>query len=334
MRRFAIWMIVFLVSASLASPALEASDDLDYVSFLDYLDADRAWSIVKDLAEDRFEGRRSGTGTADLASEYIAGYFNSIGLKPVGEEATYRTKFTVPLWQLDQMPRLALVDKSGDALKAFEYRKDFYVQPGSGSGDYSADVMFAGYGITANSLGYDDYASISTLGKIVLTIVGTPPSDRFEEGNYGTWYSKAENAMSHRAVGLILVDNLAEPTPHYIERWSGGWTIYRNLVFLRASIEMADELLKGSGLTLSSVQWRIDQGLKPRSFALNKCLRVSVEVSFTKNANAYNIIGFIPGFDPAEDYRRIDREERIERCNNRRHCRTLVEDKSEMYSCL
>jgi len=299
MRRFAIWMIVFVVSASLAPPVLGAAENLDYVSFLDCLDADRAWSIVEDLARDRFEGRRSGTLTADLASEYIAGYFNSISLRPAGEDATYRTKFTVPLWQLAKMPRIGLVDKSGNPLEAFEYRNDFYVQPGSGAGNYSADILFAGYGITANSLGYDDYVNISAREKIVLAIIGTPPSDRFEEGNYGAWYLKAENALSHGAVGLILVDSPAEPTPHYIERWSGGWTIYRKLVILRASIEMADKLLEDTGLTLSSVQRTIDQDLKPQSFPLNKRLHISVDVSFTDSANAYNVLGFIQGSDPA-----------------------------------
>jgi len=296
MRRFAIWIIVLVLGASLAPSVLEAADDLDYFSLLDYIDADRAWRIVNDLAGDRFEGRRAGTRTADLASEYIAGYFKSIGLKTAGEYATYRTEFTVPLWQLIQMPRTALVDASGSRLRAFEYRKDFYVQPGSGAGNYSADIVFAGYGITANSMGYDDYANISTRGKTVLAIIGAPPSLAVD---YGAWYSKAENAISHGAVGLILVDNPAEPTPHYIERWSGGWTIYRKLVILRASIEMADSLLKDAGWTMSSVQRTIDQGLKPQSFPLDKRLQVSVEVSFTENANAYNVLGFIPGFDPA-----------------------------------
>jgi len=298
MRCFAVWIIVFVLAVSLASPVLEASDDLDYVSLLDRLDADRAWGIVNDLAGDRFEGRRSGTRAADLASEYIADYFDSIGLKPAGEGGTYRTKFDVPLWQLTQMPRLALLDARGNRLKALEYRRDFYVQPGSGAGNYSADVIFGGYGITANSLGYDDYANTSTRGKIVLAIIGTPPFNRFEGENYGTWYSKAENAMSHGAVGLILVDSPAEPTPHYIERWRGGWTIYRNLVILGASIEMADELLKDTGLTLSSVQRTIDQDLKPQSSSLNRQLHVSVEVSFTEIAEAYNVLGFIPGSDP------------------------------------
>ena len=94
MSRLAICMIIFVVSASLASSFLEAAENLDYVSFLDYLDSDRAWSIVSDLAGDRFEGRRASTRNTDLASEYITGYFDSIGLKPAGEDGTYRTRFT------------------------------------------------------------------------------------------------------------------------------------------------------------------------------------------------------------------------------------------------
>ena len=45
----------------------------------------------------------------------------------------------------------------------------------SGSGKVEADVVFAGYGITAKEYGYDDYAGIDAKGKIVLVLRYEPP---------------------------------------------------------------------------------------------------------------------------------------------------------------
>lgn len=218
MRHVVTCLAVFLVVVFLSSPVVYAAADIDYVSFLAYLDSDRAWNTVNDLAGDRFEGRRASTQGAELASEYIADYFSAVGLQPAGEDGTYRSRFTLPLWELAQMPSLSLVDSSRNALQSFEYRKDFFVITGSGSGDYLAEVVFGGYGITALGLGYDDYAGIPVHGKIVLAIVGTPTSSRFNENDYGQAYKKAENALAHGAIGLILADSPAEPTSHYVER--------------------------------------------------------------------------------------------------------------------
>lgn len=297
MRRAATYLAVLLVGMFVASPVVHAVADLDYVSFLGYLDADRAWNIVNDLAGDRFEGRRAGTQGAELASEYVASYFNSIGLEPAGTGGTYRTKLNLPLWELVQMPSLTLVDSSRNVLQSFEYRKHFFVIPGSGSGDQSAEVVFGGYGISAASLGYDDYADISAQGKIVLAIVGTPVF--FNQDDYGLAYKKAENALKHGAVGLILVDSPAEPTPHYVERYRCGccWTIYEKLTILGGSVQMAESLFKDSGFTLDSLQRSINQAKNPESIDLNKWLHVSVQASFRAYADAYNVLGLIPGSD-------------------------------------
>ena len=294
-----IWIVIVLVGTF--TPVGQAYEAPDYGSLLGHLDAERAWSIVDELAGSTYAGRRSGTQGADLASEYIANYFSSIGLKPAGSGGTYRTKLTIPLWELAQIPSIALVDESDKVLQSFEYRKGFNVLPGSGEGEYSAEVIFGGYGITAKDLGYDDYAGISARGKIVLVIVGTPPSDKLKEGNYGLSYAKADNALNHGAVGLILVDSPAAPTAKYAQRARCNccWMIYRKLTILGGSIQFADTLLKDSGLTLSTIQKTIDRDIKPQSLALGKRLHVSASVSFKERADTYNVLGLIPGSDPA-----------------------------------
>ncbi len=279
--------------------SLHAAPNSDYMSLIDRIDAGKAWNIVDGLSSDRFEGRRAGTAGDNLASDYVADYFQSIGLRPAGENGAYKARFSIPLWQLTRMPSMELLDNDGGILQAFEYRREFNVIPGSGSGNYSADVVFVGYAVSASSLSYDDFHGISVSGKIALAMVGTPPGGRFEEGNYGATYVKADNALRHGAAGLILVDSPAEPDSHYVERARYGacWTIYEKLTIQGGTIEMADMLLKDNGLTLSVLQQEINRDFKPRSLALGKRLHVSVQASFMQNARSHNVLGFIPGDD-------------------------------------
>ena len=291
--------MIVLATASVLVPIPNASVDSGYLSVLGQLDANRAWKFVEQLAGDSFEGRRAGTQGADLASGYIADYFSLIGLKPAGTDGSYKSMFTMPLWDLAQTPSLALAGSNGTVLSVFGYRGDFNVIPGSGGGDYSAEVLFAGYGITTYDSSYDDYAGISARGKIALVILGTPPSFRFEQDDYGSPYSKAENAFRHGAAGLILVDNPTEPTPHYLERRRCGccWTVFTKLTILGGSQEFANTLLRDSGFGLSSLQQKINQGPTPQSFVTGNQLQVSVKVTFTEYASAYNVLAFIPGSD-------------------------------------
>ncbi len=301
MRHAVFCLATFLVGVLLVAPVPHVAANPDYVSFLNYLDTTRAMGMINDLAGDQFEGRRAGTHGADLASEYIGSNFKAMGLQPAGTDGTYRTGFTMPLWELAEIPSIELMDPLGNTLQNLVYRKDFTVIPGSGGGDDSAEVVFGGYGTTVPSLGYDDYSGISVRGKIILAMVGSPASDQFTQDDYAPAYVKAENALSHGAVGLILVDSPADPTPNYMKRQRCGccWTFYQGLTILGGSVDLADILLEGSGVTLKSLQRTIDETMEPKSFPLGKQLHMHVQVQFTTHANAYNVLGFIPGSDPS-----------------------------------
>jgi hypothetical protein len=86
--------------------------------------------------------------------------------------------------------------------------------------DLTAPVVFAGYGITAPELGYDDYKEIDAKRKIVLVYDHEPqeddPASIFNgTGNtrYATTRVKLLNAQAHGAVALIVV---AEPNRKHL----------------------------------------------------------------------------------------------------------------------
>ena len=73
------------------------------------------------------------------------------------------------------------------------------------------DVVFAGYGITAPELSYDEYAGLDVAGKIVLVMSGEPrerdpesPFRRPEAYRYTEVRYKVLNAREHGAAGVLL----------------------------------------------------------------------------------------------------------------------------------
>ena len=77
-------------------------------------------------------------------------------------------------------------------------------------------MVFAGYGITAANLHYDDYSGLDVKDKIVLILRHEPQEadeksvfDGKELTSHATFADKASNAKMHGARGVILVNDVA-----------------------------------------------------------------------------------------------------------------------------
>src|SRR5262249_38754210 len=81
---------------------------------------------------------------------------------------------------------------------------------------FGGEVVFAGYGISAPELGYDDYQGLDAKGKVVLIFNHEPQENDARSifngaGNtrYTNNYSKTLNAQRHGAVAVLA---MAEPS--------------------------------------------------------------------------------------------------------------------------
>ena len=92
--------------------------------------------------------------------------------------------------------------------------------------DIKAPIVFVGYGVTAPEFGWNDYAGVDVKGKVVLCIVGDPPSDdpKFFGGKaltyYGRWTYKFEEAARQGAIGALII--------HRTDLASYGWDVVKN----------------------------------------------------------------------------------------------------------
>ncbi|MEO0249993.1 MAG: PA domain-containing protein, partial [candidate division WOR-3 bacterium] len=159
---------------------------------------------IKFLASDELAGRLAGSEGADKAADYIASEFKSYGLKPVGDDGTFKQNFSF-VGGVKPGPGNMLAWSLRGSVKPLKAGEDFSPLAFSRDELVEAEVVFAGYGISAPELNYDDYAGVDVKGKIVLVLKNTPEGDQSAFQKYSSPRYKALTAKEKGARGIIFV---------------------------------------------------------------------------------------------------------------------------------
>jgi hypothetical protein len=266
------------------------------------------------LSSDTLEGRLSLQRGSEIAIQWIASEFAKAGLKPLAGDSYLQP---VPLIEFS-------ADQAHTSLTlAYNGQSEVFRAPDATATfarevTVSGRVVFAGFGITAPELNYDDYAGIDVRGKIVLIFNHEPQeadpnsvfngvgNSRYANNNY-----KLFNAERHGAVAVLTMPDpnhagpvrTAPPTqaaqrPRILSESlaEGGPSIPLFTLGRRVS----DPLFEAAGKKAAEVQTAINAKPAPASFDVPG---VSVELhtagSEQRRANSYNVVGLIEGSDPA-----------------------------------
>ncbi len=250
---------------------------------------------VKTLAAPEMEGRASGSPGAERAARHIAAEFQRLGLRPGGDGGAWLQAFEVPTGiRLGDVNALSL---AGPPPRALALGSDFAPLPVSAEGRQEAELVFAGYGITAPDLGWDDYAGLDVRGRIVLVLEREPrradpagPFRRPDAYHYSERSHKIINAREHGALGILLV--APAPLPPL-----AGHAQSTGIVAAAVTPAVADALLAPAGVGVTAVAAAIDAGPAPKSFAVPGA-RVALQVSLVRErGRTANVIGVLPGRD-------------------------------------
>ncbi len=258
------------------------------------------------LASPFLEGRDAGTNGIKIASQYIANRFNAIGLKPGGENNTFYQYLTTALGvKMDSGNSLEVI--VGNQSTNWQSQQDFVPFGFSASGTISGDVVFAGYGITAEALNYDDYKGLDVKGKIVLLLRYTPfwrkkgkHPWKHRRDLYAAFRYKILNARSHGAKGVLIV-NLPpakgqKPRSLVTPSLSRGMSD-AGIPSLHIQGQVADAILRSNNTTLRTLWNKIEATKKPASVALDAQAKITVKLKKT-TAKIRNVIGVLPGKHP------------------------------------
>ena len=249
--------------------------------------------VTNTLADDAMEGRGTGTQGNDMAALAIAEWMDAIGLAAPanGRMQPFEANTGIRVGE-------------HNALKDAEYAKDWIPLGFSKSGEFAGEIVFAGYGIRAKDLNYDDYAGLDVKGKIVLALRYEPgeadeqsPFEGKKPTRYSDLRSKAIQAREAGAAALILVAPPQSPDePDKLPPLKTmGPLSDAGIPVLQVTRAQANRWLAANGTTLAQAQAAIDGRYQPASFAL-KGARAEGRVDLHPViAKTQNVVGVLPG---------------------------------------
>jgi hypothetical protein len=283
---------------------------------------ERLRQAVTWLAAPEREGRGPGTPGIDAAADWVAAQFAEIGLAaPVAGEAFQPFAMTLDAKLGPASANtLELVGPptadGGATVVPLVLGRDFTPLAAGGSGRFELPLVFAGYGITAPSEHYDDYAPLADGGvakDAALVLLRQEPQKNDPhgafEGNQTSQHAalarKVANASEHEAGAVVFCDDSAETDSLMPFTRAGEGSDRRTMPVLHLRRAVLDDVVTRSlGRDLATIQKGIDDTLTPASAALAGWRirgRVAIERVETQGRN---VMAVIPGRGaPATDDR-------------------------------
>jgi Peptidase family M28 len=292
---FFLALAAFFVAAA-SSPAAE-KPSADVERALGTIQPFDAYSYCKTLASDKFSGRLTGSEGYTAAAQWAASKFKEWGLRPFNKENGFLQPYPSPYVIIDKAEMSLFLEEKTEANKEpaakevrLELEKDFLPLLFSDSGDHTAELVFAGWGISAPDLGYDDYAGLDVRDKFVLCFRGTPdPEDkRYEPHDHHRARMKTAKAKGALGIVYIYEEIASNPNGDLIQGFTPAEVNYK----------IADLILKEKSVAAADLRKTLLTYKRPLSFALKARARLKVEARPFPNGTGYNVVSWVEGSDP------------------------------------
>lgn len=239
------------------------------------------------LCRPELEGRMTGSRGEKMATEYVAAYFDHLGLKPAGGEGSFFQPFEFPAGA-SLGPNNTLRSSIADRPSELTLDKDWRPLSFSGSGSFdSQSLVFAGYGITApqsaEQEGYDSFAHLDVKDKWVVVFRFLPESISPERRQFLTAFAslrdKARRARDLGARGLIVVSG---PTSRVREQLvplqRDSALAGTSLAVVSVTDEVARRWFSAADKDLNEIQTKLDSGEPVAGFELPAKVEATIDV--------------------------------------------------------
>lgn len=275
---------------------------------------------IKVLASDEFEGRKPGTRGEEKTLQYIKEQYEAIGLQPAAEDGSYFQKIKLATFSTLAPNKIEVKTKGGSI--TWKHKKDFLFASQLAKEQVKlepTDFVFAGFGIHAPEIGWDDYRNLDVKGKIVILLTGTP--DEYTQDStlwkgdpaaniYSKGFYKKNEAAARGAKGVFFI--YKQPS-HSYWTWESISGIFGQ-EDMAVKKELQEQQLVFNGLIKKeAAQALFEQSgvvdFAPSVAALQpnfQGLLLPAETSFSYSnvwteLNTYNVVGLLPGTDKADE---------------------------------
>jgi len=274
-----------------------------------HFDGQTWWNHIKVLADDKLEGRDTGSRGEREAQAYAIEQFEKSGAKPAGTHGFYQPVTFVSRQIVEKECRLNLIrDGKREALALGEDAiLSTRVMPAP---EIEAPLVFVGYGLKVPEKNYDDFAGVDIRGKIVVIFSGSPSEI---PGALASHYqTAAERWKVLRAGGAVGVVSLINPASMDIP-WSRialnrahptmdlDYPEFNETEGAKLAVTVnpasAEKFFAGSGHTFEEIA-ALGKDRKPLPhFRLAVSLLAKTKVEVTRVESA-NLVAKLPGSDP------------------------------------
>jgi len=274
-----------------------------------HFDGQTWWNYVKVLADDKLEGRDTGSRGERAAQAYAVEQLKKAGFEPAGAKGFYQPVKFVSHQIVEKDCSVTLVHEG--KRESLVLGDDVLISSRIAPAPHvKAPMVFVGYGLKVPEKNYDDFAGIDVNGKLAVIFSGSP-----EEipgplaSHYQTLLERWKTLKAAGAVGMVSLINPASmdipwsritanrnhPTmdldyPEFDE--TSGAQLY--LIMNPAS---AEKLFAGSGHTFEEIAAIGKDRKRMPHFPLAMSLEAETKVA-TEQVESANLVGRLPGSDP------------------------------------
>jgi hypothetical protein len=266
------------------------------------------WAHIQFLADDKLEGRNTGSEGYRKAVVYVSGEFERSGLKVSQQPVKFETR---QLLEAESSIALARDNK----VEPLELGVDASMNPrGDPAPAMDAGMVFVGNALSIPEANYDDLAELDLRGKIAVYVNGSGPAE--VSGNLKSHYSSGvERWAALRKAGAIGLATIAGigpvtvapvpngprgPRPPAPAAFALAEVALQEGVGMKVSLTItragADKFLAGSGHTHEELAALAKANKPLPKFALVGTLRVRQAVQRAE-VEAANTIGVLTGAD-------------------------------------
>jgi len=262
-----------------------------------------AWDLAV-LASDEFKGRNTPSPGFDAAADYIIARLSKAGLKPGGDQGTFRQHYEL---------RESRVDTDATAIEIaggrFAFGRDFAMRSLATPVSGTLPVVYVGHGWVIPDRKIDPYAGVDVRGKLVLAHGPRALPKGVEVQQIGRLSIGVENplaaAAARGAVGVLFITQAGE-----LARWDqarSANTVRRELeppvpsayaatpiTSILMTPPMTRALVDGEGAERSALGIG-EPAEYPASFELKKKVTVRVPLAASTVYRPYNVVAILEG---------------------------------------
>ncbi len=298
--------MVFVTGVGSLAACAGPTESLTLDEAVEALDIDAFLGHMAALSSDAMAGRQPGTPGYDSAATYIVREARSLGLEPGGVDGTFLQPIVFRRATLNEGSTLHVGDNQ------YDFGQDFSISARvlTSSTRLTAPLAFAGYGISAPDLGYDDFEDLDVRGKIVLVVEGAPAAfGSLERTVLSSRKVRDAELVSRGALGVALIQSTlrttSRPTVGFVPPAQSEAGATRDApetssgelgASLTVREAVAAEWLSRAGHDLADITRNLEAGV-PTSFDIGAEITISADFTHETFESA-NVAAIRPGTDP------------------------------------